>query len=105
MRGSDFISEARKHATDLWNALNALEALQHEWAALDYGNTMEDGIGDNEGYTASAVGSVVFATTDAIRALMNQGHATNVANLLTWLIICGAVINHLCAFTHVAFLT
>lgn len=82
MRGSDFISEARQHAKALWDALNSLESMQHEWSALDYGSTLENGIGDNEGYTASAVGSVLFATTDAIRALMNSGHATNVANLL-----------------------
>lgn len=81
-RQSDYITEARQHARDLWDAVNALKALQLEWNALDYGNTLADGDGANAGYTAAEVGSVVFATTDAILTLFSQGHGTNVASLL-----------------------
>jgi hypothetical protein len=85
----------------------ALKAMQSEWNALDYGNTMptlaesaaedppfedantRDGVGSTE------VGACVFAsadafvaafatipTTAAISALMSAGHATNLSKLL-----------------------
>ena len=81
-RQSDYITEARQEARKLWDSVHALKALQSEWAALDYGNTLADGVGENEGYTKTEIGSVVFATTDAILALFAQGHATNVAGVL-----------------------
>lgn len=81
-RESDFITEARSHARALWNAVNALEALQNEWNALDYGNTLDVGVGENDGLNATAVGAVVFDSANAIRATLNAGHATNVAKLL-----------------------
>lgn len=82
MRGQDFITMARQHARELWNALNALEEMQKEWNALDYGNTLPDGEGENTGYTKDEVGAVVFDTANAIRTVMNAGNATNVAKLL-----------------------
>ena len=81
-RTDEYIRQARYHAKAIWDALNALEGMQKEWNALDYGNTMQDGSGDNEGYTSQEVGAVVFATADAMRALLNTGHATNLAKLL-----------------------
>lgn len=81
-RQSDYITEARQHARQLWDAVNALKALQLEWNSLDYGSTLADGVGENEGYTKTEVGSVVFATTDAILTLFASGHSTNVAGLL-----------------------
>lgn len=81
-RQSDYITEARQNARQLWDAVNNLKALQLEWDSLDYGNTLLDGEGENEPYTADEVGSVVFATTDAIMTLFASGHGTNVANLL-----------------------
>ena len=81
-RQSDYIGEVRKEARKLWDAINALKALQLEYNALDYGNTLPDGEGDNEGYTKAEVGSVVFDTTEAILTLFGQGHSTNVAKLL-----------------------
>lgn len=81
-RHQDFITEARQHNRALWDAVNALKALQLEWSALDYGSTLSDGEGENAGYTKSEVGAVVFATTDAILTLFASGHATNAANLL-----------------------
>jgi hypothetical protein len=81
-RGSDYITEARQATRKLWDAVNALKALQLEYNALDYGNTLADGVGENEGYTKAEVGSVVFDTTEAILTLFGQGHSTNVAKLL-----------------------
>lgn len=82
MRHQDYITEARQNARKLWDAVNELKALQLEWNSLDYGNTLTDGEGENEGYTKTEVGSVVFATTDAILTLFASGHSTNVAGLL-----------------------
>lgn len=81
-RQVEFINEARAHAQAIWNAVLALEALQSEHNALDYGNTLTDGVGQNDGVTRAEVGSVVFDTADAIRAVFNAGHATNLAKLL-----------------------
>ena len=84
-RKSDYVTNARQYARDLWETLNALEAMQKEWSALDYSNTMDASdafIGSNTGLDATMVGSVVFETTNAIRAIFNAGHATNVARLL-----------------------
>ena len=76
-RESDFITEARQHNRALWDALNALETLQKEWNALDYGTTLDAGEGEN-----ADVGAVVFGTADALRTVLNSGHATNMAKLL-----------------------
>lgn len=81
-RQQDFISEVRKHATALLAAQLALEALQTEWNAQDYSTSLADGEGDNSGVTAAAVGQVVFDTTNAVRGLLDAGHATNLTNLL-----------------------
>lgn len=82
MRSQDYISIARQQAAALWNAVNVLEGLQKEWTALDYGTTLEAGTGDNDKLVRADIGAVVFATTDAIRDLLNTGHATNLAKLL-----------------------
>ena len=79
---SDYISEARKQARNLWNAYLALKGMQSEWNALDYGSTLDDGVDANAGYTADEVGAVVFDTADALTTLFNTGHATNIAKLL-----------------------
>lgn len=81
-RGSDFITEARQATRQLWDALLKLEALQNEYNALDYGTNLPDGVGENEGYTKLEVGAVVFDTANALRGVLNAGHATNVAKLL-----------------------
>lgn len=81
-RGQDYITEVRNQTRALWNALNALKAAQREYNALDYGNTLPDGAGENAGVTKMEVGAVVFATADAISALLDQGHATNMGKLL-----------------------
>lgn len=82
MRQQDYISIARQQATALWNAINTLEGLQKEWNALDYSNTLAAGEGENDNLVRADIGAVVFDTTDAIRTLLNTGHATNLAKLL-----------------------
>lgn len=81
-RGSDFITLARQHNKNIWDGINALVALQREWNALDYGNTLPDGDGANSEYTADEVGAVVFDTANAFVAVLGAGHATNMAKLL-----------------------
>jgi hypothetical protein len=81
-RESDFITEARQANREIWNAINKLVSLQREWNALDYGNTLDDGAGENTGITKTEVGAVVFDTANAFVAVLGAGHATNMANLL-----------------------
>lgn len=81
-REQDFITEARQHNKAIWDGINALVALQREWNALDYGSTLDAGDGDNTGIAATEVGAVVFDTANALVAVLNGGHATNMANLL-----------------------
>ncbi len=82
-REQDFITAARAANRQIWDGYHALRALQDEWSALDYGNTLDDGEGPNAGILAADVGAVVFATTDEIKLrIFDTGHATNLAKLL-----------------------
>lgn len=81
-RQSDYISEARENARKLWAAVNDLQAMQEEWNAQTYGSTLANGSGSNEGILATDVGACVFATADALRIVLDDGHATNITNLL-----------------------
>lgn len=81
-RQQDYITSARREAANLYNALLELEKLQSEWNALDYGNALPDGAGANDGITAVSVGAVIFDTANAMRGVLDQGHATNLARLL-----------------------
>lgn len=81
-RSQDYITEARQVNRTLWDAINTLVSMQREWSALDYGNTLEDGTGSNDGVSAAEVGAVVFDTANALVAVLGAGHATNMANLL-----------------------
>jgi len=81
-RGSDFITLARQHNKAIWDGINALVAMQREWNALDYGNTLEPGAGANDGLTDTEVGAVVFDSANAFVAVLAAGHATNMARLL-----------------------
>lgn len=78
----NFYNDARRNAKALWNAIETLQAMQDQWNALDYGNTLADGDGNNAGLTKDDVGAVVFATTNAFKGLFSAGHATNLAKLL-----------------------
>lgn len=81
-RDSDYITRARQYDRELWNALNNLLEMQAQWNSLDYGTTLEPGVSENEGITGPMVGAVVFATADAMKALLASGHGTNMAALL-----------------------
>lgn len=81
-RQQDFYTLARNHSKAIWDGINALVALQREWNALDYGNTLEPGAGANDGLTDTEVGAVVFDTANAMVAVLAAGHATNIARLL-----------------------
>lgn len=78
----DYITQVRIANQRVWEGINALKAAQREYNALDYGTTLSDGTGPNEGITKVMVGAVVFATADAFSALLDTGHATNMAKLL-----------------------
>ena len=79
---SDYITEARAANRKVWDGINALKSLQREYNALDYGNTLPDGAGENEGISKAEVGAVVFDTANALVSLLATGHATNMAKLL-----------------------
>lgn len=81
-RDQAYITEVRRNVRQLWTALNNLVEAQREWNALDYSNTLENGVEENEGITKLEVGSCVFDTPNAFVAVLNQGHATNLAKLL-----------------------
>ena len=81
-RQADYISEARAANRQVWEGINTLKSLQREYNALDYGNTLPDGSGENDGITRAEVGAVVFDTANALVTLLDTGHATNMAKLL-----------------------
>jgi hypothetical protein len=81
-RDADYISRARQLNRQLWEAIINLQELQRQWNALDYGNTLPDGSGSNDGITAAQVGAVVSDTANAFVAVLDAGHATNMAKLL-----------------------
>ena len=81
-RHQDYISAVRAANRQIWDGVNELKALQREWQALYYGTTLPDGEGANEGYTKAEIGAVAFATADALSALLDGGHATNMAKAL-----------------------
>lgn len=82
MRSQDYITLVRQHNKAIWDGINGLVSLQREWNALDLGNTLPDGEGENAGITPAEVGAVTFDTANALVAVLNAGHATNMANLL-----------------------
>lgn len=81
-REQDYYTLARQYNQAIWDGINDLMALQREWNAMDFGNTLEPGAGANDGLVAADVGAVVFDTANAMVAVLNAGHATNMAKLL-----------------------
>lgn len=73
---------ARQYARQLLAAITGLEAMQTRWNSLDSGNTMIPGEGVHLGLLPADIGAVVFATADAMRALLTSGHGTNISKLL-----------------------
>ena len=82
-READYITEARQHVRKLWDAYHDLIVMQDEWNALDYATNLDDGTGENTGYTKAEVGSVVFDTINEIKLrIFDTAHKTNLAQLL-----------------------
>jgi hypothetical protein len=81
-REQNFITHVRIANQKIWEGINDLVAAQREWNALDYGTTLDTGTGANAGITSTEVGAVVFDSANALVAVLNAGHATNMAKLL-----------------------
>lgn len=77
-----FYNNVRGANRQIWDGIHALLTLQAQHAAGDYGNTLPDGTGENAGLTKTEVGAVCFATADALKTVLNAGHATNMEKLL-----------------------
>lgn len=80
-RGEVYTNDVRDHTVRFWESYQFLRSLQDEWNAQDYSNTLVVGSG-NDDIVAADVGSVVFATMDAIKTVMDSGHATNITTIL-----------------------
>lgn len=87
-RHEEFASDVRQTARRLWESHQHLKALKDEYAAQDFGNPdpeiglIIDPAGPNGGITPGELGAVLYATNDAIAALMAAGHATNITAVL-----------------------
>lgn len=81
-RESDYMTKARAAARKVWEGVVELKSLQAEWQAQDYGSTLSEGVGANEGITGTMIGAAVFATGDALESLMASGHATNLTDVI-----------------------
>ena len=81
-RENQFITAARDSNRKVWEGINELVAMQREWNALDYGKTLGDGVGANDGLVKTDIGAVIFDTANALVTILNVGHATNMAKLL-----------------------
>lgn len=82
-RQDDYCTEVRDASRHLTSAINELLSLQKEWHALDYGNALkqENFEGENAAILPGDVGAVVVDTANALEALMQAGHGTNVYKL------------------------
>jgi hypothetical protein len=82
-RQSDWISLVRQQSTTLIETVDALNALRSEYDALDYGNTMtdDDFAGANEDVTIAEIQAVIGTTLDALNALLQAGHGTNLMTI------------------------
>ncbi len=79
----DYITKVRDVNRRLWGNMLELKGYQTQWGALDYGTTLQQSTkGNNAAITPGDVGAVVFATSDALSAVLAAGHATNMAKLL-----------------------
>jgi hypothetical protein len=82
-RQSDWISLVRQQSTTLIETVDALNALRSEYDALDYGNTLtdDDFAGANEDVTIAEIQAVIGTTLDALNALLQAGHGTNLMTI------------------------
>jgi len=83
MRETNYVTEVRIAVRQLWKALNDMNALRREWTALDYLNTLSENAfqGENAGLDVEDI-AAVLTTADALWALLDTGHGTNLARVL-----------------------
>jgi hypothetical protein len=81
-REDQFVLETQYAAKQLWLAIHKLESLQAEWTARDFTNTLQSGITLPKHPAVADLGAVVYDTCNALKAVLNAGHATNVAKVL-----------------------
>lgn len=82
-RQSGYISLARQRTRDFWNAYQALRAMQDEWHANDFTNTLITFEGENAELVNTDISAVIFDTMDEVKAsIFDTAHKTNLAKLL-----------------------
>ena len=82
-RHQDYITLVRQATKNFWNSVNEIESLKQEWNPGDYSNTLEDGLGDNDGITKAEINAVVNTSIPAIKDFINNNfHNTNLVKLL-----------------------
>jgi hypothetical protein len=80
-RTEDFISNVRQAVTQLVKAEESLRALQAEATYMDYLTVLDDEadfVGANADITKAELFAALSTTGDAIKALFDAGHGTNV---------------------------
>lgn len=78
-RHEAYTADVRQNTKRFWEAYLFILAAQNEWNAQDYLNTMDI---DETEVTPAQLGSVVFDTVNAVKAVMDAGSATNITNIL-----------------------
>mgnify|MGYP001496523906 CR=1 FL=1 len=75
---TDHITNVRTQARTIIEAISELDSLRSEWDALGLSGTLtpENFVGENEGLMGDDIAGV-YTTHAALKALMAQGHATN----------------------------
>lgn len=70
-RQSNFITLVRNVDELLWKVANELPTYQAEWNSNDYGNTLLNFEGENDGLDKDDIGPVVFDVANALVVLRN----------------------------------
>lgn len=85
-RQSDFMTETRDAARDLWDVLNRFIALRREWDAQDYSTTLVDGVDGNAGITREKMAEVIFGVTTDVTTDVTTALSGNNGKSLTSLL-------------------
>lgn len=80
---SNFVSRQVSRTAELLEAFNELLQLRSEWDALGYGQTItqNDLVGENTYLTPEMLADA-FTSIDALKAVMDAGHKTNLYRLV-----------------------
>ena len=76
---NDYTTKVQEYNRNIWDNILRLKALQTQWNKLNYANTLEV---QNPELTAADYGAVVFASADALMAVIESGVGGNMAKLL-----------------------